>query len=143
MKAVKFLFAAVCVTFLFISNSNARTVVSTITTDVTYGIRCDGVIIDWLKGTWTQHLLIHYSKDGKADWLKYQADGTNFVSPSGEVFEMKRIQKYDYPNSDVLVVTYHHNFIGNRGSHYILMRTYQVDLLTGIFTEINEDSKCW
>ena len=85
---------------------------------------------------------------GNIDWIKYQMDGDDLLSLStGEIFKMTRINKQEGapPLNKVIEVTYHHNFIGDNGSHYLLMRTFQVDFNVNppVTTNISETSKCW
>ncbi len=77
-------------------------------------IICDGVEIDNLSGTVIAHEVDH-AKDG--EWVKstWRYDGV-VNSESGEKFTISAPAKADYIG---MVNTWHFNFIGNNGSHYI------------------------
>lgn len=148
MKTLKFLFLIVILSAFAIGSSIAQTTVEKKTVTATYGIRCDGIISDVIQGTFTQHILTHRDKSGNIDWIKYQMEGDDLLSLwTGETFKMTRINKQEGapPLNMVIEVTYHHNFIGDNGSHYLLMRTFQVDFNVNppVTTNISETSKCW
>ena len=147
MKTLKILFLVVILSVVAIGNSNSQTTVETKTFSATFGIRCDGVVSDIIQGTITQHLLIHRDKSGNIIWVKHQMDGDNLESLwYDETFKMKRISKQEGPYpTGIMEATYHYNFIGDKGSHYLLMRTIQIDYTVSppVLTEISETSKCW
>ena len=126
----------------------AQTVEKTVTSNLIFPIRCDFVIIDMLRGTAVNHFLTHYNKDGEREWSKNDWEALDMVSTwTGERFEVSFHQKQSGfpPKEPVFEVAVHYNCVGDRGSHYIIMETFQYDMTTTPPTQtfIKQECKCW
>jgi|PlaIllAssembly_1097288.scaffolds.fasta_scaffold248928_1 hypothetical protein len=147
MKPLKFLLALLLLLFFIDGGLNAQTVEKTGTATITFPIRCDGVIIDILKGTAVQTFLTHY-KEGKVDWIKSYFEDINLVSMlTKERFDVTFHQKQSgiFLNEKIIEIQIHYNCVGEWGSHYIISETFQDDFNTTppVHTIIRQECKCW
>jgi hypothetical protein len=128
MKFLKILF--VFLLLLFVDGGlRAQTVEKTNTFTTNFQVRCEGIIIDVLRGTVETHFLTHY-KNGIVDWFKQDMESVNLVSTrSGEHFYMSYHQKQDGPGwlEPIVIVSIHYNCVGDMGSHYIIEEIIQSD----------------
>lgn len=84
-------------------------------------VYCDGVMVDYLEGGVLRvHYVVHY-KDGMYKWETDQLKGS-VTSQTGEVFDIKEIDKTYFTDHWYVTWTYH--LKGDRGSFYIGTLTY-------------------
>lgn len=94
-------------------------------------VYCNGELVDILNGGVLRvHWVLHF-KDGADLWETDQLKG-EVTSTSGEVFQVKEVDKYYY--SDTWYVRWHYNLMGNRGNHYVGFIT--INYFTGEIVEI-------
>ncbi len=147
MKAIKFFFPAFLLLLLINGGLLAQTVNKTTISHPIFYVRCDGVIIDVLRGTNEIHFLTHY-KDGKVDWYKQEMKDIDLYSArTGEHFIVSFHQKQSgIPvNEKIIEVSIHYNCVGEWGSHYIIEETFEDDFNTTppTHTIIKQECKCW
>ena len=148
MKSMRFLFVTLLLLLFIDGGLKAQTVEETVTRNLNFPIRCDFVTIDRLIGTAVIHLMTHYDKDGKIDWIKNDWEAFNMISVlTREKFEVSFHQKQSgIPiNENLIEVTVHYNCVGDMGSHYIISETFQDDFTTTPCTRtfIKQECKCW
>lgn len=84
-------------------------------------VKCDNNVIDWLAGKVTVHQINHYLS-GELIWVKQHFEGEVIGALTDEVFKVKDISKCD--NISLNIGIGHVNLVGNKGSHYRLLYTY-------------------
>lgn len=151
MKTIKFFFIILFFSAFFTEGLKSQTVERTTSSISVYPVRCEGVVIDLLRGVIVNHTLVHY-KDGIPDWYKVQLESAEVVSLlTGEVFEMSYHQKQDGPGwlEPIVIVTRRFNIVGNMGSHYMMSEIMHSDF-TGVVppnqpvnTYLKQECKCW
>jgi hypothetical protein len=103
------------------------TVTGSYTSDEFWPVYCGDKQVDYLVGPITYHYEAHF-KDGKWKWshgvgfgeavsVGFKDDNENLIGGTGEVFNVKEIDKKETPTSNYFVVKW--NLVGNKGSHYI------------------------
>ena len=90
---------------------------------------CDGVMVDYVRGTVKCHWVAHY-KDGWI-WEIDQAKGEGISMKTGELFRYKETDKISYVEG---IVTWKYNLKGNMGNHYI--GTITMDMSTWEIIEV-------
>lgn len=79
-------------------------------------LSCDGAVIDEIWGSVDVHCVMHY-ENGVIVWMTMRYTGSVTSSNTGEVFEIKSIEKYNLPQPGIII--FHFNLKGNQGSHIL------------------------
>ena len=111
-----------------ISNVNAQSVSEKETVNDYYYLECncDGVW-DWLYGPITYHMITHFGKDGKEDWINWQFRSAEFVNlRTGEKCRLSNIQKQDAWGTPGSQMGWHGNLIGDMGTHYLFSVVFDI-----------------
>ncbi len=77
---------------------------------------CDSVEFDILEGYLDVHCVMHY-ENGSIVWMVMRYTGSLTSQKTGEVFEIKEIDKSDLPQAGI--ITFHSNIKGDNGTHII------------------------
>ena len=151
MKTLMLILVILLVSSFLPEGLKSQTVERTISSSSTYQVRCEGVVIDLLRGIIVNHTLVHY-KNGVPDWYKVELESSYIVSLwTGEIFEMSYHQKQDGPGwlEPIVIVTRHFNIVGNMGSHYIISEIMQSDFTNAVppnqpvNTYLKQECKCF
>jgi hypothetical protein len=123
------LIIGVALTSAYGQEKDKKTVQGWFTSTLWSPVYCGDTMVDLLSGGSIRvHYVVHLN--GKAKFSEiYQIKG-EVTSETGEVFQIKEIDKYYFIDNWYLI--YHYNFIGDRGTHYIGTLTW--NLLTGEIT---------
>lgn len=153
MKSMKFVFAALLVLHFLSGGLIAQTVNKTYSFITNFQVRCDGLVIDILRGEVTYQQMTHYDVNGKIDWFKTHMDGFDMVSlKTGETFKIASYQqKQDGPGwlEPIVIVSFHFNCVGDMGSHYLVSQIMQSDFTNvvppnqPVNTYLKQECKCW
>ncbi len=137
---VKLLIAGLLVSF-FTFSSPAQTVVEKIGgfwERTMY--ECDS---DYLSGEFTGTQATHFNKDGYVEWVKATVKAEVVSKRTGEVFKVSQFSRHviNQPG-ETNYFTFHQNYVGNMGTHYIIAVTFEIDP-EGNWTPIKDKAKCF
>lgn len=111
-----------------LKSADTKTVTSRTTGYGEMPLTCDGVVIDYIIGSFDYHWVDHY-KNGELQWTIYSSKGT-VTSSSGENFIVQDAGKFNKSSKGPYL--WHSNARGDKGTHLILSGVVT-------FTVISED----
>jgi hypothetical protein len=97
-------------------------------------VYCEGILADILVAGPTPptfHMVIFY-KNGEPIRTNAKIYGEVYGTISQETFKLSDVDKIEWRDGEYYFVTFHTNFIGNHGTHYLGGFTY--NYITGEFT---------
>ena len=155
MKIKTFLSVNLLLSLFAVVGLNAQTTKEYRYTTMSILVYCDG-IPDLLVGQVVMQKMLHFNPDGTFQWAKSKLNGDDLVSTNnGEVFKIssntqdKKVEFWDLLSQNLksLEGDLHYNFIGDKGTHYILHQTYRIDWpedgSPAIFTMLTDTHKCF
>ena len=134
MKTIKFLFAAVLISFLAYGSAGAQLRQAKTTQDWEWYIGCNGEP-ELITGQFDVHEMIHFKYDNEyyVHWSKIMAITGEAVSQAtGEVFRANWMLKMDrYEPGTVFYRSIRFNLVGDRGTHILMAITLKYDWTGG------------
>lgn len=101
-----------------------------------------GGIENHIYGEVTFIMIYHYDKYGSMIAAKGNIQGLNLESETGEFYKATYLSNERINKNGTITGTFIYNLVGDLGSVLQIVRVYDIDPSTGIWTLISDKTKC-